>query len=101
MPERSRPLSTSDHDPFPYFVNGLRPKELWVLYRDEKGFTQAQRAYEMEGVKEFMENGAQLGHLWMEGYFSFGDPLTNAGGPKIKIQKKPARIKIRRRLDKE
>lgn len=85
----------------PYFVNGLRPKELWVLYRDEKGFTQAQRAYEMEGVKEFMENGAQLGHLWMEGYFSFGDPLTNAGGPKIKIQKKPARIKIRRRLDKE
>lgn len=25
----------------PYFVNGLKPKELWVLYRDEKGYTQA------------------------------------------------------------
>lgn len=73
----------------PYFVNGLQPKELWVLYRDEKGFTQTKRAYDMEGIREFMENGAQLGHLWMEGYFSVGDPLTNTGGPKIKRTRFP------------
>jgi predicted ATPase len=77
----------------PYFVNGLQPKELWVLYRDENGFTRAQRAYDMEGVKEFMENGAQLGHLWMEGYFNVGDPLTNAGGPKIKPKLLRRRVK--------
>ncbi|RJP25124.1 MAG: ATPase [Candidatus Omnitrophota bacterium] len=68
----------------PYFVNGLRPKELWVLYRDEKGFTQSRRAIDMQGIKEFMDTGAKLGYLWMENYFEVGDPLTNEGGPKGK-----------------
>ncbi len=85
----------------PYFVNGLQPKELWVLYRDGKGFTQAQRAFDMEGVKEFMESGAQLGHLWMEGHFSSGDPLTNAGGLKIKPRPRLEKKKLRRRRVKE
>ncbi len=85
----------------PYFVNGLQPKELWVLYRDEKGFTQAQRAFDMAGVKEFMENGAQLGQLWMEGHFSSGDPLTNAGGPKTKPSTGTTKTKSLRRQVKE
>ncbi|MCX7012701.1 MAG: AAA family ATPase [Candidatus Sumerlaeota bacterium] len=74
-------LMVTTHSPF--FVSALRPEELWVLYRDEKGFTRAKRAADMRGVKEFMEEGAQLGQLWMEGYFEFGDPLTNQGGPRV------------------
>ncbi len=70
----------------PYFVNGLKPKELWVLYRDEKGYTQAKCANNMKGIPEFIETGALLGSLWAEGYFEVGDPLTNAGGPKITKQ---------------
>ena len=66
----------------PFFVNGLRPEELWALYRDERGYTQARRAAEMRGIKEFMASGALLGNLWMEGYFEVGDPLISAGGPK-------------------
>ena len=66
----------------PRFVNELRAEEVWVLYRDEQGFTVCKRASEMLGIKEFMESEAKLGELWMEGYFEFGDPLTNAGGPK-------------------
>jgi predicted ATPase len=77
----------------PYFVNSLRPRELWVLYRDERGFTQVKRAYDMQGVNDFMENGAQLGQLWMEGHFDVGDPLTNAGGPKIKPKLLRRRVK--------
>ncbi len=73
-------LMVTTHSPF--FVNGLKPEELWVLFRDENGYTQAQRAVDMRGIKEFMEHGALLGHLWMEGYFEVGDPLTAAGGPK-------------------
>jgi len=65
----------------PFFVNGLQAKELWVLYRDERGYTQARRAADMKGIPEFMDNGGQLGHLWMEGFFDVGDPLTNAGAP--------------------
>jgi hypothetical protein len=36
----------------------------------------------MERINDFLETGAKLGQLWMEGYFEFGDPLTNAGGLK-------------------
>ncbi len=64
----------------PYFVDGLKSEELWVLYRDEDGFAHARRAGDMSKVRTFVEEGAQLGDLWMEGYFEVGDPLTAAGG---------------------
>ncbi|MEW6657164.1 MAG: AAA family ATPase [Thermodesulfobacteriota bacterium] len=75
-------LMVTTHSPF--LVNGLRSKELWVLYRDEKGYTKAGRAYDMPNIQKFMESGAKLGHLWMEGYFDVGDPLIASGGPKPK-----------------
>jgi predicted ATPase len=76
----SSQLLVTTHSPF--FLNALQPKEVWVLYRDEKGYTQAQRAADMRGVGEFMRHGAKLGHLWMEGHFEVGDPLVNAGAPR-------------------
>lgn len=71
-------LMVTTHSPF--FVDALRPEEVWVLYRDENGYTKAKRTAEMRGIKEFIENGALLGNLWTENYFEVGDPLTNAGG---------------------
>jgi predicted ATPase len=76
----SSQLLVTTHSPF--FLNALQPKEVWVLYRDEKGYTQARRAADMRGVGGFMEHGAKLGHLWMEGQFEVGDPLVNAGAPR-------------------
>jgi len=73
-------LMVTTHSPF--FVDGLKPEELWVLYRDEKGYTQARQAADMPGIKDFMDQGAQLGHLWMEGHFNVGDPLVGSGMPK-------------------
>ncbi|MGL4375698.1 MAG: AAA family ATPase [Microcoleaceae cyanobacterium] len=70
-------LMVTTHSPF--FVDSLKPEELWVLYRDLKGFTQAKRTADMPGVKEFMNHGALLGSLWMEDYFDLGNPLKNAG----------------------
>ncbi len=67
-------LMVTTHSPF--FVNGLRPEELWVLYRDKSGYTQAKQAAKMKGIREFMNQGALLGHLWAEGHFEVGDPLT-------------------------
>jgi predicted ATPase len=72
-------LMVTTHSPF--FVDGLRPEELWVLYRDEKGYTRARQAAHMLGIKEFMDQGALLGHIWMEGHFNVGDPLVASGGP--------------------
>lgn len=73
-------LMVTTHSPF--FVDGLKPEELWVLYRDIQGYTQARRAADMKGIAEFVKEGATLGQLWMEGHFDVGDPLTASGGPK-------------------
>lgn len=76
--ERTQLLVTT-HSPF--FLNALRPEEVRVLWRDESGYTQTQRASDLMGIPEFVEEGALLGHLWMEGQLGIGDPLVNAGGP--------------------
>jgi predicted ATPase len=72
-------LLVTTHSPF--FVNVLRPEEVRVLYRDDRGYTQAVRAVDIRGVPEFMAAGASLGHLWLEGHFGMGDPLVNQGAP--------------------
>ena len=71
----------------PRFVNEFRAEEVWVLYRDVEGFTACKRASEMLGINHFIEAGATLGDLWMEGYFEFGYPMTNSGGPKRGLQR--------------
>lgn len=77
--ERGQLLVTS-HSPF--FLNGLRPEEVRVLYRDEQGYTRARLASEIRGVAEFVKEGALLGDLWAEGRFGVGDPLVNQGAPR-------------------
>jgi predicted ATPase len=68
-------LMVTTHSPF--FVSGLKANEVWALYRDEKGYTQALRAKEMKGINEFMEQGAKLGDLWTRGFFEVGSPTLN------------------------
>ncbi len=77
--ERSQLLITS-HSPF--LLNAMRAEEVWVLYRDEQGFTRAVRTSGIPGIREFMQAGASLGYLWMEGHFGLGDPLVNQGAPR-------------------
>jgi predicted ATPase len=72
-------LIVTTHSPF--FLNALRAQEVRVLWRDELGYTQVQRASDLPGVSEFMAQGALLGHLWMEGQLGVGDPLVNQGAP--------------------
>lgn len=71
-------LMVTTHSPI--FVNTLTPEQLFVLSRDDQGFTQAIRASEMPGIREFIDEGALLGDLWMEGYFTIGDPRNPAPG---------------------
>ena len=74
-------LLVTTHSPF--FVDALRLNEVRILWRDENGHTRTQRVKDMHGVPEFIEAGAQLGDLWMEGHFRVGDPLTGQGAPMI------------------
>lgn len=81
---RTQLLATT-HSPF--FLNALRPQEVRVLWRDEKGYTRSQRASDLLGVSEFMQHGALLGDLWMEGQLGVGDPLTHQGRPSRPLSK--------------
>ena len=72
-------LLVTSHSPF--FIDDLRPKEVRVLWRDDAGYTQAQLVSDCPGINEFVDQGARLGDLWMEGHFGAGDPLVNQGAP--------------------
>ena len=65
----------------PFFLNALRPREVRVLWRDESGYTKCRALDQDSQVQAFMDAGAQLGDLWMEGYFGVGDPLVRGGMP--------------------
>lgn len=68
--ERSQMLVTTHS---PEFLDALGPKEVRILSRNAKGYTQAVRASDIEGIPEFIEAGATLGQLWMEGRFGVAD----------------------------
>ena len=80
----SSQLFVTTHSPF--FINTLKSEEVRALYRNEKGYTQAVRVSDIQGVPEFVQAGASLGHLWLEGHLGVGDPLVNAGAPQPQIK---------------
>lgn len=71
--ERTQLIVTT-HSPF--FINPLRPEEVRVLYRGSDGYTRVRRVSDMQGIRAFLDQGANLGELWMEGHFDVGDPLS-------------------------
>ena len=73
----STQILVTTHSPF--FLNALRPREVRVLWRDESGYTRCHALARDAKVMAFVDAGAQLGDLWMEGQFGVGDPLTGGG----------------------
>ena len=54
----------------PTFVNWFAPEEVLVLSRDRQGYTRIALAADIRGVQEFLDAGARLGDLWLEGYLT-------------------------------
>ncbi len=52
----------------PFFLNALRPNEVWLLHRNENGYTQVRRVDDIPYVMNFIETGGLIGDLWLEGY---------------------------------
>jgi predicted ATPase len=72
-------LLVTTHSPF--FLSSLRADEVRVLYRNDAGYTEVVRASDVKGISAFIEQGAKLGDLWLEGHLGVGDPLVRVGGP--------------------
>jgi len=52
----------------PYFVDALSPKEVWILEKQEDGFSSVRRASDVRGICELVEEGLPLGSLWYSDY---------------------------------
>lgn len=63
----SKQFFITTHSPF--FVNALRPEQIWVLEKDETGFSRLKSALEYDFVEGMIEEGAQLGDLWNSKFF--------------------------------
>ena len=63
----TKQLFVTTHSPF--FVNALYPDDVWVLSKDEQGFSEAKRASEYDCVQELSQEGVELGDMWYSQYF--------------------------------
>ena len=52
----------------PYFVNALKPEEVWILEKQSDGFSKITRASSNELVRNMVEEGIELGNLWYSDY---------------------------------
>ncbi|EMN5133839.1 MULTISPECIES: AAA family ATPase [Burkholderia] len=52
----------------PYFVDALSPKEVWILEKDDDGFSSIRRASDIELVRNLVNEGLPLGGLWYSDY---------------------------------
>ena len=73
---RSTQLLITTHSPF--FLDGLNPKEVRILWRDNDGYTSVNRASDIDAIRDLMATGGMLGNLWTEGWFGIGDPLIHS-----------------------
>ena len=52
----------------PYFVDALRPEEVWILEKGADGFSKIERASDNDIVKNLYAEGLPLGGLWYSDY---------------------------------
>ncbi len=69
--DRGGQVFVSTHSPD--FLNATRLEEVFWLQKTS-GYTEIKRAGDDNQIKEYMENGAKMGHLWSEGFFKGADP---------------------------
>lgn len=48
----------------PYFVDALKPEQVWLMEKDVHGHTQVKRTADMPTIKELAQEGIPLGSLW-------------------------------------
>lgn len=58
----------------PYLVDALKPEDVWILEKDENGFSSVERAADIPSIKELYSEGIPLGSLWYSNHFGRGNP---------------------------
>jgi predicted ATPase len=58
----------------PYFVDALKPEQVWLVKKDEQGHSTALRASEVEDIRNMTAQGIPLGSLWYSNHLDDGAP---------------------------
>jgi len=53
----------------PYFVDALKPEQVWLVQKDAKGHTTVTRTADMPNVSDLIKEGVPLGSLWYSNHF--------------------------------
>jgi len=53
----------------PYFVDALKPDQVWLIRKDELGHSGAQRAADIDTIQAMADEGIPLGSLWYSNHF--------------------------------
>jgi len=70
--ERGAQIIVTTHAP--YFVDALKPADVWILDKDINGFSTATLASTIASVNDLYESGIPLGSLWYSNHFGQGNP---------------------------
>lgn len=58
----------------PLFVDALTPEEVWIIAKENDGFSKVSRAADSPTVPELFQEGIPLGSLWFSNHFGRGNP---------------------------
>lgn len=58
----------------PYFVDTLRPAQVWLIRKGKDGHAEAIRAADVQTIASMSEEGIPLGSLWYSNHFDDGAP---------------------------
>jgi predicted ATPase len=58
----------------PYLIDALQPFELWIMEKDENGFSTVSCATDIQSVEALHAEGIPLGSLWYSNHFGRGNP---------------------------
>ncbi|GHT50269.1 hypothetical protein FACS1894102_5670 [Spirochaetia bacterium] len=53
----------------PYLIDAMQPEEVWLLEKQDNGFSKISRASDTELIKNLVAEGLPLGGLWYSDYF--------------------------------
>jgi len=58
----------------PYLIDALQPKEVWIMEKNNQGFSTMTCASDIQSVNELHAEGIPMGSLWYSNHFGRGNP---------------------------
>lgn len=58
----------------PYLIDALQPKDVWIMEKDDNGFSAVTCATDIQSINELYAEGIPMGSLWYSNHFGRGNP---------------------------